>query len=156
FVAQLPLRCPSLRPYNPSSPMLPADFWPIAVAVALLAAGGAAQDWRVVDRPTPTPAITYDATRQRLQVLDQRGELYEIDDKDWLLRPVGNALPLTGDTRLVHDPLRACTVALNAPGRTAPLGTFEWDGRTWTARPSAHVPALGAIAATFDRARGVV
>jgi hypothetical protein len=140
--------------------MLPVARWPAAAAVAVLAAFGAvqaaAQDWRVVDRPTPTPAITYDAARQRLQVLDQRAELCEIDDKGWLRRPVGNGLPLTGDTRLVHDPLRACTVALNAPGRTAPLGTFEWDGRTWTPRQSAHVPALGALAATFDRARGVV
>src|SRR5881394_3903775 len=86
FVAQLPLRCPALHPYNPCSPMLPAACWPVAAAVAILAAVGAApaaaQDWRVVDRPTPTSAITYEATRQRLQVLDQRQELYEIDDKD--------------------------------------------------------------------------
>src|SRR5438552_11767604 len=101
---------------------LRARWSPVLALAALLPA----QDWRVVDGPSPTSAITYDPVRERVQVLDQRNELYEADRKDWLLRPAAAGLPTAGDFRLSHDPVRHRTVALDIAAPGSALLTFEW------------------------------
>jgi hypothetical protein len=115
-----------------------------------------AQDWRVVDKPTPMVAMTYDAVRMRVQVLDQRAELYEAAGKHWLLRPTSSGLPTVGEMTICHDPIRHRTVALVVQNRLQPLSTYEWDGAGWTLRTPVHTPTLSAVALTFDAARNVV
>ena len=124
--------------------------------LAALSAALPAQEWRVVDGPSPTAAITYDPVRQRVQVLDQRVELYEAADKDWLLRPAATGLPTTGEWRLCHDPVRHRTVALGVVDPYGALLTCEWNGATWTQRAPLHTPVLSSLAATFDPVRNAV
>lgn len=121
-----------------------------------LAAVAAAQEWRVVDRPTPVAAITYDTQRQCVQALDQRAELYEANDKRWLLRPAAAGLPTAGDVSICYDPARGRTVALVVANRLQPAATYEWDGFGWSLRTTQHAPVFSTHAITFDAARNVV
>jgi hypothetical protein len=116
----------------------------------------AAQEWRVVDRPTPVPAITYDSGRQCVQVLDQRAELYEATEKRWLLRPTPAGLPAAGAASLCYDPTRRRTVALVVTNRLQPAATYEWDGVGWTVRATIHAPVFSTHALTYDSVRNVV
>src|SRR5262249_45306937 len=105
---------------------MPGPSWSLLFALA--AALPAQQDWRAVDGPSPTSTITYDPVCKRVQVLDQRHELYEASDKSWLLRPAASGLPPAGDLWICRDPVRRCTVALDIADHLQPMATFEWNG----------------------------
>lgn len=101
------------------------------------------RQWRELHGASPAARVLLLDTA-RDQIVGVENDFFSPQMRTWLLAPGGWQLQAQATNPgwqpvwdMAFDPLRQVAVLHGALG-----GTWEWDGTTWTARPTAHAPVL--------------